>query len=30
MFARELEPVLAGIGAAPDSDASLVSSGRSG
>jgi G6PDH family F420-dependent oxidoreductase len=30
MFARELEPVLAGIGAAPDSDASLVGSGRSG
>jgi G6PDH family F420-dependent oxidoreductase len=28
MFARELEPVLAGIGAAPDSDASLVGSGR--
>jgi G6PDH family F420-dependent oxidoreductase len=30
MFARELEPVLAGIGAAPDSDASLVGSARSG
>jgi G6PDH family F420-dependent oxidoreductase len=30
MFARELEPVLAGIGAAPDSDASLVAAGRSG
>jgi G6PDH family F420-dependent oxidoreductase len=30
MFARELEPVLAGIGAAPDSDASLVGAGRSG
>ena len=30
MFARELEPVLAGIGAAPDGDASLVGTGRSG